>query len=66
MFKIYSVPEDCVNIRDNMIYKNVSSMNREECIVRIYIIKGIDLQSKDSNGKVNHYVHLIFLLLKCA
>lgn len=56
MFKIYSVPEDCTNIKDNMIYKNVSSMHREECIVRIYIIKGIDLQSKDSNGKVNHII----------
>ena len=28
-------------------------MNREECLLRIYIVRGIDLQAKDSNGKVN-------------
>lgn len=57
MFKIYPIPEDCTNIKDNMIYKNVGSMHKEECIVRIYIIKGIDLQSKDPNGKVNQNIY---------
>ena len=27
-------------------------MNKEECLLRVYIIRGIDLQGKDSNGKV--------------
>ncbi len=27
-------------------------MDKEECIIRIYVVRGIDLQPKDSNGKV--------------
>jgi hypothetical protein len=52
MFKIYPIAENAHNIKDNMIFKNVHPMHKEECIVRVYIIRGIDLQPKDSNGKV--------------
>ena len=52
MFKIYPIPEDAQNVTDNMIFKNIQPMHKEECILRVYIVRGIDLQSKDSNGKV--------------
>ncbi len=52
MFKIYPIAENAECSKDNMIFKNVQPMHKEECIVRVYIIRGIDLQSKDSNGKV--------------
>lgn len=52
MFKIYPIPEDSQNVTDNMIFKNIQPMHKEECILRVYIVRGIDLQSKDSNGKV--------------
>ena len=35
-----------------MILKSVQPIKREECVLRVYVIKGIDLQPKDSNGKV--------------
>lgn len=53
MFKIYPIPEDTQSVTDNMIFKNIQPMHKEECILRVYIVRGIDLQSKDSNGKVN-------------
>lgn len=52
MFKIYPIPEDAQNITDNMIFKNIQPMHKEECLLRVYIVRGVDLQSKDSNGKV--------------
>jgi hypothetical protein len=52
MFKIYPLLENSESVVDNMIFKNIQPMHNEECIVRVYVIRGIDLQSKDSNGKV--------------
>ena len=52
MFKVYPVSEDAQNITENLIFKNVVPMHKEECLIRVYIVKRIDLQSKDSNGKV--------------
>lgn len=56
MFKIYPIPENSASTpTENMIFRNVQPMHKEECIVRVYVIRGIDLQSKDSNGKVFFY-----------
>jgi hypothetical protein len=52
MFKIYPIAEDAQNVTDNMIFKSIQPMHKEECLLRVYIVRGIDLQSKDSNGKV--------------
>ena len=51
-FKMYSVLENSCNIADNLILKNVLPMGREECVLRVYVIRGVELQAKDSNGKV--------------
>ena len=52
MFKVYRVLENAQGVENNLIFKNVIPMNREECLLRIYIIRGIDLPAKDSNGTV--------------
>jgi hypothetical protein len=61
--------ENAANIPDNLLFKNVQPMIKEECVVRIYIVRGMDLQAQDSNGKVkeNYFssikkniIHLIF------
>ncbi len=55
MLRVYRVLENAQSIENSLIFKNILKMEREECLLRIYIIRGIDLQSKDSNGKVNKF-----------
>lgn len=50
---MYTVPENSVDIKNNMIFKNVQPIEKEDCIIRVYVIKGIDLQPQDANGKVH-------------
>ena len=52
MFKVYPVLDNGNDLQNQMLYKNVQPLNRDECIVRVYVVRGIDLQPKDSNGKV--------------
>lgn len=52
MLKVYRILENAQSVENNLIFKNIQPMNREECLLRVYIVRGIDLQSKDSNGKV--------------
>ena len=55
MFKVYPIAEDAANTNENLIFKNVMPMNKEECIIRVYVVKGVELQPKDSNGKVRDW-----------
>ena len=48
-------PKDALPHR---LMSNFPSNNVEECLVRIYIIRGIDLQPKDSNGKSDPYIEI--------
>lgn len=52
MFKVYPISEDTKKADENMIFGSIQPMVKEECTLRIYVIKGINLQAKDSNGKV--------------
>ena len=54
-FKIYPIPEDADNVQQNLFFSNIKQVVKEECLVRVYIVRGIDLQPKDSNGKVKKY-----------
>lgn len=50
---MYTVPENSLDIKKNMIFKNVQPIEKEDCIIRVYVIKAIDLQPQDANGKVH-------------
>ena len=53
MFKVYPIAENSrTSVVENMIFRNIQPMHKEECIVRVYVVLGVDLQAKDSNGKV--------------
>ena len=56
-FKIYPIPDNTDIVRHNFFFNNVKQVLKEECIVRIYIVRGIDLQAKDSNGKVKYLMY---------
>ena len=61
MLKIYPIEEEATINKDISLYKNIQAMIKEECVIRIYIVKGIELQPKDSNGKVNiHKYNIIY------
>ena len=55
MFKVYRVLENTQTITNDLIFKNVQPIEREECLLYVYIIRGIDLTAKDSNGTVIIY-----------
>jgi len=56
--KMYTVLENQLNVGENLIFRNVLPMNNEVCLLRVYLIRGIDLQGKDSNGKSDAYVQI--------
>jgi hypothetical protein len=56
-FKIYPIPDNTDIVRHNFFFNNIKQVLKEECIVRIYIVRGIDLQAKDSNGKVKYQMY---------
>lgn len=58
LFKVYPLPRDLNEILPRQIMENFPSNNLEECLIRVYIIRGIDLQPKDSNGKSDPYIEI--------
>ena len=58
LFKVYPLPEDPSESLPHRIMENCPSNNLEECLIRVYIIRGIDLQPKDSNGKSDPYIEI--------
>jgi hypothetical protein len=52
MLKIYPIEEEAIITPDKLFYRNLQNVNKEDCVIRVYIVKGIELQPKDSNGKV--------------
>jgi len=56
--KMYTVQENQPSVEENLIFRNVLPMSNEECLLRVYIIRGIDLQAKDTNGKSDAYVQI--------
>jgi dysferlin len=58
LFKVYPLPEDPNEPLPHRIMENLPSSSLEECIVRVYIIRAIDLQPTDSNGKSDPYIEI--------
>ncbi|UJR29942.1 hypothetical protein I4U23_017489 [Adineta vaga] len=58
LFRVYSLPEKSNETVLHHLMSNFPSNSLEECLIRIYIIRGIDLQPKDSNGKSDPYIEI--------
>ncbi|XP_041065098.1 myoferlin isoform X2 [Carcharodon carcharias] len=57
-FKIYPLSDDPNIQTPPRQFAELPDSGTQECLVRIYIIRGIDLQPKDSNGKCDPYVKI--------
>jgi hypothetical protein len=57
MLKVYRVLENAQAITNDLIFKNVVPMEKEECLLYIYIIRGIDLTAKDDDGTVTIFIN---------
>lgn len=57
-FKVYPLPENPDEDLPDRLMENFPSNNLEECLIRVYIVRGIDLQPKDSNGKSDPYIEI--------
>ncbi|XP_053306934.1 myoferlin isoform X2 [Spea bombifrons] len=57
-FRIYPLSDDPNIPAPPRQFRELPDSGPQECIVRIYIIKGIDLQPKDNNGLCDPYVKI--------
>uniref|UniRef100_A0A3B3BGD5 Myoferlin n=1 Tax=Oryzias melastigma TaxID=30732 RepID=A0A3B3BGD5_ORYME len=57
-FKVYPLPDDPGVTTPPRQFRELPESGPQECLVRIYIIRGIDLQPKDNNGRCDPYIKL--------
>ncbi|XP_024152438.1 myoferlin isoform X2 [Oryzias melastigma] len=57
-FKIYPLPDDPRVPAPPRQFKEIAKSNPQECLVRIYVVRCTELQSKDSNGKCDPYIKI--------
>ena len=58
LFKVYSLPANADEALPRRVMEHFPSNHLEECLVRVYIIRGMDLQAKDANGKSDPYIEI--------
>ncbi|KAL4231637.1 hypothetical protein ACF0H5_009217 [Mactra antiquata] len=58
LFKVYPLPSDPNEELPVKVLGNVPSSEPEECIVRIYCLRGIDLQPNDPTGLADPYIEI--------
>uniref|UniRef100_A0A3Q1GUG5 Myoferlin like n=1 Tax=Acanthochromis polyacanthus TaxID=80966 RepID=A0A3Q1GUG5_9TELE len=57
-FKIYPLPDDPEVPSPPPQFRKLPESEPQECLVRIYVVRCIDLQPKDRNGKCDPYVKI--------
>ncbi|XP_065924822.1 myoferlin isoform X7 [Magallana gigas] len=58
-FKVYPLPPDPNDEMPSKVFTNLPSSTPEECIVRVYVICGIDFQPNDTSGLADPYIEII-------
>lgn len=58
-FKVYPLSDDPGVAPPPRQFRELPDSGPQECLVRIYVVRGIELQPKDNNGRVrmNRYHH---------
>lgn len=51
-FKVYPLPDDPGVALPPRQFRELPDSGPQECLVRIYVVRGVDLQPKDNNGRV--------------
>ncbi|XP_062582135.1 myoferlin-like [Saccostrea cucullata] len=57
-FRVYPLPSDPNEEMPSKVFVNLPSADPEECIIRVYVICGIDLQPSDTSGLADPYVEI--------
>ncbi|XP_051968230.1 myoferlin isoform X1 [Xyrauchen texanus] len=63
-FKVYPLPDDPGVTPPPRQFRELPDSIPQECVVRIYVVRALDLQPKDNNGKCDPYIK-IHLGKKC-
>nr|XP_022342080.1 myoferlin-like isoform X4 [Crassostrea virginica] len=58
-FKVYPLPPDPNVEMPSKIFTNLPSSSPEECVIRVYVICGIDFQPNDTSGLADPYIEII-------
>ncbi|XP_030610233.1 myoferlin-like isoform X2 [Archocentrus centrarchus] len=57
-FKVYPLPDDPGVAPPPRQFRELPESGPQECLVRIYVVRGIDLQPKDNNGSCDPYIKI--------
>uniref|UniRef100_A0A8C4NYR3 C2 domain-containing protein n=1 Tax=Dicentrarchus labrax TaxID=13489 RepID=A0A8C4NYR3_DICLA len=57
-FKVYPLPDDPGVTAPPRQFRELPDSGPQECLVRVYVVRAIDLQPKDNNGKCDPYIKI--------
>uniref|UniRef100_A0AAQ5XG21 C2 domain-containing protein n=1 Tax=Amphiprion ocellaris TaxID=80972 RepID=A0AAQ5XG21_AMPOC len=57
-FKVYPLSDDPGVAPPPRQFRELPDSGPQECLVRIYVVQGIDLQPKDNNGRCDPYIKI--------
>ncbi|TMS22003.1 Myoferlin [Larimichthys crocea] len=57
-FKVYPLPDDPGVSPPPRQFRELPDSGPQECLVRVYVVRGIDLQPKDNNGRCDPYIKI--------
>ncbi|XP_063076869.1 myoferlin-like isoform X1 [Engraulis encrasicolus] len=57
-FKVYPLSDDPGVTAPPRQFRELPESGPQECLVRIYVVRGIDLQPKDNNGRCDPYIKI--------